>query len=60
MVWNHYINRRDVPAPFTKQIAEKIRPEGYNADHLGFGTILFTRFVIHFHHPTWRDDRMIP
>ncbi len=43
MVWNHYINRRGVPAPFTRQIAEKIRPEGYNADHVGFGTILFTR-----------------
>jgi len=42
MVWNHYVNRRGLAAPFTKQIADKIRPEGYNGDHLGFGTILFT------------------
>lgn len=44
MVWNHYESRRGIPAPFTKQAAEKIRPEGTtrNADHPGFGTLLFT------------------
>ncbi|MCX7008136.1 MAG: alginate lyase family protein [Kiritimatiellaeota bacterium] len=45
MVWNHYEQRRHLLAPFTKQAAEKIRPEGpaSGADHPGFGTLLFTR-----------------
>jgi hypothetical protein len=44
MVWNHYQNRRGIPAPFTQQVAEKIRPEGpaFTADHPGFGTVLFS------------------
>jgi hypothetical protein len=45
MVWNHYVNRCGISAPYTKQAAEKIRPEGapWGADHPGFGTLLFTR-----------------
>jgi hypothetical protein len=43
MVWNHYANRRGVPTPYTQQLAEAIRPEGYHGDHPGFGTLLFTR-----------------
>lgn len=45
MVWNHYQNRRGLPAPFTRQAAEKIRPEGaaQGSDHPGFGTLLFFR-----------------
>ena len=45
MVWNHYENRRGIAAPFTKQAAEKIRPEGaaFASDHPGFGTLLFSR-----------------
>jgi hypothetical protein len=46
MVWNHYMNRRGVPAPFTKLVAERIRPEGASADHIGFGTLLFTREAV--------------
>ncbi len=42
MVWNHYENRRGTPAPYTRQLAEAIRPEGYHADHPGFGTLFFT------------------
>jgi arabinogalactan endo-1,4-beta-galactosidase len=44
MVWNHYERRKGIPAPYTKQAAEKIRPEGaaFDADHPGFGTLLFT------------------
>ena len=44
LVWNHYENRRGIPAPFTKQAAMKIRPEGAarGADHPGFGTLLFS------------------
>ncbi len=45
MVWNHYEKRQGIPAPYTQQAAEKIRPEGaaFDADHPGFGTLLFTR-----------------
>lgn len=45
MVWNHYQNRKGIKAPYTQQAAEKIRPEGagFNADHPGFGTLLFSR-----------------
>jgi hypothetical protein len=44
MVWNHYGVRRGIPAPFTKQAADKLRPEGaaWTGDHPGFGTLLFT------------------
>jgi hypothetical protein len=45
LVWNHYTNRRGIPAPFTRRAAEKLRPEGngFGADHTGFGTLLFSR-----------------
>jgi hypothetical protein len=45
MVLNHYQNRRGIAAPFTKQAAERVRPEGpaFGADQIGFGTLLFTR-----------------
>ncbi|MFI5381027.1 MAG: alginate lyase family protein [Tepidisphaerales bacterium] len=45
MVWNHYQNRKGTHAPYTRQAADKIRPEGdgYGADQPGFGTLLFTR-----------------
>src|SRR5262249_19743213 len=45
-VYNHYVNRMNLPAPWTTKAAEKIRPEGPGlpgADHPGFGTLLFTR-----------------
>jgi len=36
--------RKGLSAPFTKQAAEKIRPEGaaWTGDHPGFGTVLFS------------------
>ena len=45
-VYNHYVNRMGLPASFTQQAAEKIRPEGPGrpgADHPGYGTLFFTR-----------------
>ena len=44
-IYNHYVNRAGLAAPFTQQAAERIRPEGpaQGADHPGFGTLLFTR-----------------
>ena len=57
MVWNHYENRRGIPAPFTKQAAEKIRPEGagQGSDHPGFGTLLFYRDAMPPTKPTTRN-----
>ncbi len=43
MAWNHYVQRRCVPAPFTQQLAELKRPEGFRADHIGYGTLLHAR-----------------
>jgi hypothetical protein len=45
MVYNHYRNRRGTDCPYTQQVAEQLRPEGaaFQADHPGFGTLLFTR-----------------
>jgi hypothetical protein len=45
-VYNHYVNRMGMTAPYTQSVAERIRPEGPGlpgADHPGFGTLLFTR-----------------
>jgi hypothetical protein len=45
-IYNHYANRVGIPAPYTQRAAERIRPEGAGmpgADHVGFGTLLFTR-----------------
>jgi hypothetical protein len=47
MVWNHYTNRKSIDAPYTKQAADRLRPEGkaFRADNVGFGTLLFTKPV---------------
>jgi hypothetical protein len=45
-VYNHYVKRRGLAAPYTGQAAEKLRPEGASkpgADHPGFGTLFYTR-----------------
>ncbi len=48
MVYNHYARRKDVSAPYTKQVADRLRPEGRTpyADNNGFGTLLFTEDAI--------------
>ena len=45
MVYNHYANRRNVSCSFTQQVVDQTRPEGaaFQADHPGFGTLLFTK-----------------
>ena len=45
MVYNHYKHRRVMDCPFTEAVVKKTRPEGpgFKGDHIGFGTILFTR-----------------
>src|SRR5581483_7026797 len=52
MVYNHYVNRRGIDAPFCKAFAAKVRPEGGGGDYgpnsggydqLGYGTLAYTR-----------------
>jgi hypothetical protein len=44
-VYNHYVKRAGLAAPYTSQVADKIRPElqGSGGDNIGFGTLFFTR-----------------
>jgi len=41
MVYNHYTFRKGLTMPYTKQVIDKIRPEGYDRDQPAFGTLLF-------------------
>lgn len=44
-VYNHYVHRVGLPAPFTKAAADRLRPEGPGmpgADHPGYGTLFYT------------------
>lgn len=52
MVYNHYVNRMGLAAPYTAQITTLARPEGGGGDYgpnsggydqLGFGTLTYTR-----------------
>jgi len=39
---NHYVNRKKLKMPFTGQVLEKIRPEGFSGDQPpAFGSLLF-------------------
>lgn len=50
-LYNHYVKRRGLDAPYVSEMAAKVRPEGGGGDygtgggldHLGFGTLAFTR-----------------
>lgn len=51
-IYNHYVNRMGLDAPYSQAFAEVVRPEGGGGnygpnsggyDHLGYGTLTFTR-----------------
>ena len=51
IVYNHYVKRKGIPAPYTTKMAEHVRPEGGGGDYgpnsggfdqLGFGTLTAT------------------
>lgn len=42
MVYNHYVNRKGLNMVYTKEVLDKIRPEGYYYEHFGYGTFLFS------------------
>lgn len=51
LVYNHYVKRKGLPAPYTTKMVEKVRPEGGGGDYgpnsggfdqLGYGTLTAT------------------
>jgi hypothetical protein len=54
LIYNHYVNRLGLAAPYSQKFAQLIAPEGGGAypqtggvwDQLGYGTLLFTRDAI--------------
>jgi hypothetical protein len=45
LIYNHYVNRKGLSAPWTKAMAEKMRPERSDGtgDQPGLGTLLYAR-----------------
>ncbi|MBS1602581.1 MAG: alginate lyase family protein [Bacteroidetes bacterium] len=41
MVYNHYVRMEGLEMPYTARVLEKLRPEGYDRDQPGFGTLLY-------------------
>ncbi len=41
MVYNHFVRLKKLSMPYTAQVIQKIRPEGYDRDQPAFGTLLF-------------------
>ena len=41
MPYNHYVRRKGLSMPYTKEVIDRISPEGYYYEHFGFGTFLF-------------------
>jgi len=41
MVYNHYVRLKGLSMPYTAQVLERLRPEGYDRDQPGFGTLLY-------------------
>lgn len=42
MIYNHYEVLKGIPAPYSKRMAELLRPEHGSKDHFGYGTLTFT------------------
>ncbi len=43
MPYNHYVNRKGLSMPYTKEVIDRISPEGYYYEHFGLGTFLFCK-----------------
>ena len=43
MVYNHYVVRKGLAAPYTQKMSEIMRPEKGSIDHFGYGTLTFTQ-----------------
>ncbi len=61
-VYHHYHDLKGMPMPFTLQVVNKMRPEGYNIDHIPWGSLMFANLppstgVGLFHPGAQRQDR---
>ncbi len=52
--YNHYAMRRRMAVPFSEQVVRQKRPEGFNHDHLGLGTLT------HHRDPPTGDEPLTP
>ena len=52
--YNHYAKRRKLSVPFSEQVVERKRPEGFNHDHVGLGTLT------HFRDPPTGEEPLTP
>lgn len=44
LIYNHYVNRKGLSAPWTRAMVEKVRPErGDGGDSVGLGSLFFAR-----------------
>ncbi|MDR3459779.1 MAG: alginate lyase family protein [Verrucomicrobiae bacterium] len=42
LIYNHYVVRRGLPAPYSTAMTKLMRPERGSGDHFGYGTLTFT------------------
>lgn len=42
-VYNHYQNRRGIPAPYSERVVRMKEPEGFSSDNIGLGTLTHRR-----------------
>ena len=42
MIYNHYEVLKGIPAPYSKRMAELLRPEHGSKDHFGYGSLTFS------------------
>jgi hypothetical protein len=42
LIYNHYVVRRGLPAPYSTAMTKLMRPERGSGDHFGYGTLAFT------------------
>lgn len=42
LIYNHYVVRRGLSAPYSTAMTKLMRPERGNGDHFGYGTLTFT------------------
>jgi hypothetical protein len=67
-IYNHYVNRMGLSAPYTQAYATRVRPEGGGGnygpssggyDHLGYGTLTFTLLPTAWPPTSW-DRASVP
>lgn len=57
IAYAHYVDRKGLEMPYTKEVLRQIRPEGkgWTCDHPGFGSLLFWQGNTEIYHNGWID-----